>query len=174
MSPPAIRIPAPAPGNKIKTKPVVVADVESESTKKVDRRRSSSSLFKPGRSGNPTGRPATPPEVRDLIRASTMDAVNRLREIIANGSDQNAIEACKIILDRALGKTPIPIMALAPEPSPQDEAAARIVVSPQVDLAGVADTLEMLRGQDALPTLERVESLAEEKREAVLLFGDEP
>ncbi len=63
-------------------------------------------MFKPGQSGNPTGRPKSDKAIRDLARAHTQDALNTLSEIVKNpkASDTARVQACNAILDRGWGK----------------------------------------------------------------------
>lgn len=62
--------------------------------------------WRPGQSGNPRGRPAVPPEVRELARAHTVTAVNTL---VAVMTDEKATAAARVsaanaLLDRAHGR----------------------------------------------------------------------
>jgi hypothetical protein len=66
--------------------------------------------FKPGQSGNPTGRPKMPDEVKEAIKANTLPAVNTLIEIMQTGKPELKIKAAEIILDRAYGKAAQPIV----------------------------------------------------------------
>ncbi len=65
-----------------------------------------SGMFKPGQSGNPSGRPKMDESVRDLARAHTKGAVETLIEIASNpkASDAARVQACNAILDRGWGK----------------------------------------------------------------------
>lgn len=63
------------------------------------------SPWKKGVSGNPSGRPKTPEEVRDAFRAASAQAVRVLVDIMANGkSEQTRVKAAEVVLDRAYGK----------------------------------------------------------------------
>ena len=62
--------------------------------------------FPPGVSGNPGGRPTVTPEVKEMLRAATEDAVRLLVDTI---NDETArlelrIRCCEIVLDRVWGK----------------------------------------------------------------------
>ena len=63
-------------------------------------------LWQPGQSGNPSGRPKVPEEVKEAFRAATGDACRVLCEIVNDFSakDSDRIRAAEVILDRAWGK----------------------------------------------------------------------
>ena len=62
--------------------------------------------FLPGQSGNPSGRPKIPEEVKEAFRAASGDACRVLCEIVNDFSakDADRIRAAEAILDRAWGK----------------------------------------------------------------------
>jgi hypothetical protein len=71
-----------------------------------ERRRTRTS-WQPGRSGNPGGRPRKTPEqrgVQELARRYSPEAIDRLTQIVLNGSDNDAVRACEAILNRAWGR----------------------------------------------------------------------
>jgi hypothetical protein len=65
-------------------------------------------MFKPGQSGNPSGRPKSDKTIRDLAKVHTEDALKTLAEIVNNpkSSDTARVQACNAILDRGWGKAP--------------------------------------------------------------------
>jgi hypothetical protein len=65
-------------------------------------------MFKPGQSGNPSGRPKSDKTIRDLAKIHTEDALKTLAEIVnnPNASDTARVQACNALLDRGWGKAP--------------------------------------------------------------------
>ncbi|BAB50793.1 DUF5681 domain-containing protein [Mesorhizobium japonicum] len=61
-------------------------------------------LWKPGVSGNPSGRPKTPEEVKEMLRALTPKAVQRLGEALDGDDQKLRVTAAQEILNRTLGK----------------------------------------------------------------------
>lgn len=71
-------------------------------------RKAPKSAFKPGKSGNPGGRPKRTPEELDLIaacKAKTPDALDVILSIMSN-SDKDALRlsAAQTIIERGYGK----------------------------------------------------------------------
>ena len=62
--------------------------------------------FVKGQSGNPSGRPKTPDEIKEMFALKTPDAVKKLIEMIDNETTppQVKLSAIKEVLDRTLGK----------------------------------------------------------------------
>lgn len=58
----------------------------------------------PGEVRNPTGRPKTPPDVKEALRAMLPSAVTRLGELLMSDNEKIAIKAVEVVLDRNLGK----------------------------------------------------------------------
>ena len=62
--------------------------------------------FKPGQSGNPSGRPKIPEDVKAAFKELTPQAVETLKGIMLNplAKDADRIKAAEIIMDRGYGK----------------------------------------------------------------------
>jgi hypothetical protein len=60
--------------------------------------------FKPGISGNPSGRPKVEGEVRALARRYTTRAIRRLAQLMRSDNPRVAVAAATALLDRAWGK----------------------------------------------------------------------
>ena len=60
--------------------------------------------IKPGEVLNPTGRPKTPPDVKEALAAMLPAAVKRLGELLMSDNEKIAIQATQVVLDRNLGK----------------------------------------------------------------------
>lgn len=62
-------------------------------------------VFQPGQSGNPNGRPKDTAEVRELAKKYTLQAIERLADIMDNGDkDAAKINAATALLDRGWGR----------------------------------------------------------------------
>ena len=78
--------------------------------------------WRPGQSGNPSGRPASDPgwiEFRALARDHSARALGRLAESIESPDEFAAIKAAAIILERAWGR---PATAATPDEAPLNDA----------------------------------------------------
>ena len=64
------------------------------------------SAFKPGQSGNPSGRPKIPADVREATRAACPEAIALLVSIMRDEDEKTAyrMDAAKTLLERAYGK----------------------------------------------------------------------
>lgn len=63
--------------------------------------------LKPAKKGevrNPTGRPKTPPDVKEALQAMLPQAVTRLGQLLMSDNEKIAIKAVEVVLDRNLGK----------------------------------------------------------------------
>jgi hypothetical protein len=65
--------------------------------------------FKPGVSGNPAGRPKIPEELKELARAHSVDAINRLAKWMHDENPTASVKAAEALLDRAWGKANQPL-----------------------------------------------------------------
>ena len=65
-------------------------------------------MFKPGQSGNLSGRPKSDKTIRDLAKIHTEDALKTLSEIVKNpkASDTARVQACNALLYRGWGEAP--------------------------------------------------------------------
>lgn len=65
------------------------------------------------------GRPATPPEVKEMLKAAVPDAVRRLVGVMNDpkAQDRDRIKCAEIIIERVYGKTPQPICGAEELPS---------------------------------------------------------
>jgi hypothetical protein len=68
--------------------------------------RTKAGKFRPGVSGNPFGRPKSDEDIKALARAHTVEAIDRLLQVLRGDNDRAAVAACSIILDRGWGKAP--------------------------------------------------------------------
>jgi hypothetical protein len=71
--------------------------------------------FRPGQSGNPTGRSKAEIDVRTLARAYTKEAIEALVLVMREGKPSESALAANSLLDRAWGK---PILADAAAAAP--------------------------------------------------------
>lgn len=71
-------------------------------------------MFKPGMSGNPSGRPKADLSVRELAKGHTEEAMATLLEVARNkkASSSARVAAASALLDRAWGKPPQHIEAV--------------------------------------------------------------
>lgn len=60
--------------------------------------------FVKGRSGNPSGRPKEDPEVKQLARTYSTEAIKRLVAWMRDDNPKASVTACLALLDRAFGK----------------------------------------------------------------------
>lgn len=68
------------------------------------KRRGSGKPFQPGQSGNPGGRPKENAEVKELARAHTKRAVERLAFWMESDNAKASVSASQALLDRGWGK----------------------------------------------------------------------
>lgn len=60
--------------------------------------------FKPGQSGNPGGRPKEDPEVKELARQHTAEAIERLAAWMRSDNPKASVSAAVQLLDRGWGR----------------------------------------------------------------------
>jgi hypothetical protein len=97
-------------------------------------------LFKPGQSGNPSGRPKSNQKLVDLARAHTEAALETLVGIMANKSEVASarVSAANAILDRGWGKPPQKIEGDEENPLHIISRLERVIVDPaNTDSAGI-------------------------------------
>jgi hypothetical protein len=103
--------------------------------------------FRPGQSGNPTGRGRATLEVRDLARTYTEEAVRTLAAIMRNGRSPTAarVQAAHELLDRGWGR---PVQALE-HSGPEGSALlpADLTVLPDAQHAHLSALLEEIANQ---------------------------
>jgi len=82
-------------------------------------RRDESGRFIKGVSGNPSGRPATPDDVKEMLKASTAPAVQLLvSTMIDDGTKPELrVKCAEILIDRVMGKAVQPLEAVFTAPT---------------------------------------------------------
>jgi len=68
-------------------------------------------LFKPGQSGNPSGRPKMPEALQLKIRDLCETAVITVAGCLTSSDERTRLEASKILLDRGYGRAVTPVEA---------------------------------------------------------------
>lgn len=86
-----------------------MAGNSGESSEK--KRRGPGRPFKPGQSGNPSGRPKMSDDVREMLKAATPKAVKLLVSVMDDDGQKAALrmDAAKTIIERVYGKPLQPI-----------------------------------------------------------------
>ena len=84
--------------------------VPASSVSSSRQRHASSSLWQPGQSGNPKGRPRASEDLPALARQHTKEAVQRLVAIMRADDDGRALAAIQQLLDRGWGRPITPIV----------------------------------------------------------------
>lgn len=86
-----------------------MAENSAESSEK--KRRGPGRPFRPGQSGNPSGRPKMSEDVREMLKAATPKAVKLLVSVMDDDGQKTALrmDAAKTIIERVYGKPLQPI-----------------------------------------------------------------
>lgn len=72
---------------------------------KVKKPRGPGHRFKPGQSGNPSGRPIIAEEVKKLAAVHTLEALKTIYDLMMHSTeDRTRLAAASLMLDRAYGK----------------------------------------------------------------------
>jgi hypothetical protein len=74
---------------------------------KTGKRAANKASFKPGQSGNPSGRPKKDKQVEGILKAASADAARRLVELKDSPNEKIALAAAREILDRVYGKSAV-------------------------------------------------------------------
>ena len=107
--------------------------------------------FKPGQSGNPSGKPKGTSEFRELCRSHTPDCVARLRELLDHKDGRVAVRAAEVLLDRGWGK---PAQTVRVEESKSPEWDASDISTETLEQMAVLLAREATRHAPALPVVE--------------------
>lgn len=83
--------------------------------------------FKPGQSGNPSGRPKVDFEVRQLAREYGREAIEKLVAIMRGDNAALAKAASEALLDRGYGK---PVQAVGVDPDSEPVRAITVELVP--------------------------------------------
>lgn len=88
------------------------ANRKKQATKAAAKKAANGGRFKPGQSGNPSGRPKVVGHVRELARAQTESAISTLIQVAENDAFPPAarVSAATALLDRGWGKAAQPIV----------------------------------------------------------------
>lgn len=90
--------------------------------------RKTDGRYLPGVTGNPGGRPKTPPDVRSALEAGSLAAAQRLVDLVSSEDERVALAASLALLDRTLGK-PSASIEVTSAPGPSDWEPIRQAVA---------------------------------------------
>ncbi len=93
--------------------------------------------LKGGPSPNPNGKPARAHEIREAFQAVSLEALARLKQLMYSEDSSTAVQACRVILDRAWGR-PEQAITLAP--------AVMMPIAPVVDATEAARVYAIVCG----------------------------
>lgn len=93
------------------------------------KRAAPSTAWKPGQSGNPSGRPKLLEQVRDLARTHTEDAIKTLADLMNDPTERGVVRvaAAEALLDRAWGRPTQAVEASGPGGGPLQLAGVLIL-----------------------------------------------
>ena len=66
-------------------------------------------MFQKGQSGNPGGRPKVPNDVKELARAYTVEAIERLAHWMKSEDPRASVPAANALIERAWGRAAQPL-----------------------------------------------------------------
>lgn len=89
-----------------------------------------STRFKKGQSGNPSGRPKVPADVKAALAAACPRAVQSLVELLDSPNEQVRLRASVEIINRHLGPPATP----QEQTSPEDQQRRMVVLDSDVDV----------------------------------------
>lgn len=97
--------------------------------------------WQPGQSGNPGGRPALDPEVREILQAATAPAAKRLAELVQHRDARVALQAIDMIHNRIYGR-PVQAVDAKVETTNVQQAHLQILLELQAKRADAMKTIE--------------------------------
>jgi hypothetical protein len=98
--------------------------------------KSKQMTWRKGESGNPGGRVGVPAEVRELARAHTKDAIDRLAHWLKSDNPAASVAAANALLDRGYGK-PAQVVNLSVE-----DMSRRLAELSSDELSALRETLQ--------------------------------
>ncbi len=91
--------------------------------KQAVRRKTPSSVWKPGQSGNPGGRPKVAAEIQAVARDHGREAIERLVALMGSKNESVAVRAAEALLDRGYGR---PVQELSGQEAAPKQTAIRV------------------------------------------------